>query len=145
MSDMEQSDVVDAAPEALAAVVQNDAAPAPAEAPAEAPAPEAAPAEPTAEELQAEIDALKAQIDADAAEEVPAPEPVPVVAQQPSSAAASQQPQAAPESLGWDKPLSLEDAARVLLILVKAHRTAGDSDVEAAIADVEAALPPAAA
>ena len=76
--------------------------------------------------------------------EAPAPEPVPVVAQAPSSAAASQQPEVTPESLGWSQPLSLEDAARALVFYVKAHRTAGDADVEAAIADVEAALPPAA-
>lgn len=74
--------------------------------------------------------------------EVPAPAAVPVVAQAPSSASPTQAPEAAPVV---DEPLSLEDAARVLILLVKAHRTAGDADVEAAIADVEAALPPAAA
>ena len=88
-------------------------------------------------------DAASAEPVAPAVPEAPAPA-VPVVVQQPSSAAASQQPEADPAP-GRDTPLSLEDAARVLLILVKAHRTAGDSDVEAAIADVEAALPPAAA
>lgn len=36
--------------------------------------------------------------------------------------------------------LSVEDAVRNLIALVKDHRRAGDSDVEAAMADVDAAL-----
>lgn len=111
MSDMEQSDLV-------------------------APQPE-----PTAEELQAEIDAEKQQLAALQAlvDQVNTTPPVvPVVAQAPSSASTTQQPESAP---GVEKvPLSLEDAARALLIFVKAHRTAGDADLEAAVADVEAAL-----
>jgi hypothetical protein len=35
---------------------------------------------------------------------------------------------------------ALADAARALLILVKAHRTAGDGDLEAALARVEGVL-----
>lgn len=77
--------------------------------------------------------------EADAAPvEAAAPAPVVVVASQPSSASPTQAPEAAPAVV--EEPMSLEDAARVLLIYVKAHRTAGDSDLEAAVADVEAAL-----
>jgi len=36
--------------------------------------------------------------------------------------------------------LSVEDAVRNLVLLVRDHRRPGDADVDAAIADVEAAL-----
>lgn len=72
------------------------------------------------------------------APEQPAQEAVPVVAQQPSSASATQQPEVAPEAV--DEPLSLQDAVKAVLTFVKAHRTVGDSDLDAAVADVEAAL-----
>lgn len=65
------------------------------------------------------------------------PGSVPVVAQKPSN-----DPPAPAPVAERSEPVSLEDAVRVMLILVKAHRTAGDSDLGAAIADVEAALPP---
>jgi hypothetical protein len=65
-----------------------------------------------------------------------APPAVPTLQQQPSSAPAPE-PVAETEEV---EPLSLEDAARDLLTYVKAHRTAGDSDLEAAVAAVEAAL-----
>lgn len=66
------------------------------------------------------------------------PEATPVVARIPSSQSPTQQPESAPEVDA--EPIPLADAVRVLLILVKAHRKAGDSDLESAIADVEAAL-----
>lgn len=72
-----------------------------------------------------------------AAPEEPAPAVV-VVAQQPSSASATQQPESAPEVAS--EPLPLQDAVKALLIFVKGRRTVGDSDLDAAIADVEAAL-----
>lgn len=72
------------------------------------------------------------------APEAVAPEPTPIVSQQPSSASETQQPEAAPEVVS--EPLPLRDAVEALLIFVKAHRTVGDSDLNAALADVEAAL-----
>lgn len=68
-----------------------------------------------------------------------APAPVEVVAQQPSSANETQQPESAPEA-AVEQPLSLQDAVKALLIFVKAHRTIGDADLAASVADVEAAL-----
>jgi len=142
MSDMEQSDVI--ADAANVEPVAESVAPAqPAEAePAvdeqnDTSEPVAAPAEPTAEELQAEIDALSAQIAADAAKDVPVPDPVPVVAKQPSSASPTQQPEAATEAI-----FSVEDAARVVVTLVRAHRNIGDADLEAAISVLDEAYPP---
>lgn len=67
-----------------------------------------------------------------------APAPVAVVAQQPSSASDTQQPESTPVVVV--EPLPLQDAAKALLIFVKAHRTVGDADLDAALADVEAAL-----
>lgn len=77
----------------------------------------------------------------EAAAEPQAPEQpaVPVVAQQPSSASDTQQPEVAPAVVS--EPLSLQDAVTALLIFVKGRRTVGDADLDAAIADVEAALP----
>ena len=72
------------------------------------------------------------------APEQPAQEAVAVVAQQPSSASGTQQPEVAVEAAA--EPLPLKDAVEALLIFVKAHRTIGDSDLNAAVADVEAAL-----
>ena len=63
-----------------------------------------------------------------------APEAVPVVAQQASSTPVEQ------PAVEASAPVPLEDAVRVLLILVQDHRRPGDADVDAAIADVEAAL-----
>jgi hypothetical protein len=99
----------------------------PAEVPAEpaAPAPEA-PAEPVA-------------ATPDEAPAAPAVEPVPVAARTPSSESETQQPEEAPET--ESAPVSLEDAARAVVIFVKAHRTVGDADLGAALADLEAALP----
>jgi hypothetical protein len=39
-----------------------------------------------------------------------------------------------------ERNISLENAARALLVFVKAHRVAGDEDLEVALARVEAAL-----
>jgi hypothetical protein len=61
-------------------------------------------------------------------------EPTPVSARQPSNA-----PQESASVVERD-PLPLEDAVRALLVLVHEHRTPGDSDLNAAIADVEASL-----
>lgn len=61
---------------------------------------------------------------------------VPVLAQQPSSAEA---PEA--DEVVEQEPVSLEDAASAVVLYVRAHRTIGDADLAAAIADVEAALP----
>jgi hypothetical protein len=68
-----------------------------------------------------------------------AAEPVPVVARTPSSESPTQQPEEATET--ESAPVSLEDAARAVVIFVKAHRTVGDADLGAALADLEAALP----
>ena len=132
MSDMEQSDIV--------APVDPAASVAPA---AEPVAP--APAAPSAEELQAEIEALQAQVEKQVAEleatgetKTATPFVLPVVQQAPSSTSPTQQPEAAPAVAA---PLPLEDAVRGLLVYVKARRTVGDSDLDAALADVEAALP----
>jgi hypothetical protein len=71
--------------------------------------------------------------------EAPEPPPVtPVLTVVPSSQSETQQPESAPEV--EEAPLSLVDAVSVLLVYVKAHRTAGDADLEAAVADVEASL-----
>lgn len=90
---------------------------------------EAAPAEPVAAETPAEPQAP-------AQDAVPAAD---VVAQQPSSANETQQPESSPEA-AVEQPLSLQDAVKALLIFVKAHRTIGDADLAASVADVEAAL-----
>ena len=95
-----------------------------------------APAEPTAEELQAEIDVLKSEVEQQAAQTAPAP--VEIQARQPSSASPTQAPESAPEV--DEAALPLEDAVRALLVYVKGRRVVGDSDLDAAIADVEAAL-----
>lgn len=68
---------------------------------------------------------------------------VPVLAQQASSASPTQAPEA--EEAVELEPVSLEDAARAVVLYVRAHRTIGDADLAAAIADVEAALPAQAA
>lgn len=104
----------------------------------EAPAEDAAPATP--EELQAEIDALRAEIETkqqDAVEPAPAPEPVPVLSRQPSSASPTQAPEAADE-----KVFEFVDALRVVVTLVRAHRTIGDTDLAEAIDVLAAVLPP---
>lgn len=88
--------------------------------------PEAAPAEPVAAEVAAEPQAPEQPV-------------VSVVAQQPSSASNTQQPESAPVVVS--APLSLQDAVKALLIFIKGRRTVGDADLDAAIADVEAALP----
>lgn len=67
------------------------------------------------------------------------PEAVPTTAQQPSSADATPVEEA--EDVTEQEPVSLEDAARAVVIFVKAHRTVGDADLGAALADLEAALP----
>lgn len=78
----------------------------------------------------------------DTTPEVPAlPEvtATPVASRTPSSASPTQAPEVAPET--EKEPLPLADAVRVLIVYVRDHRTAGDSDLAAALADVEAALP----
>ena len=65
-----------------------------------------------------------------------APEAVPVVQQTASNAPVEAEVVETPVSA----PVPLDDAVRVLLIYVKDGRRAGDGDVDAAIADVEAAL-----
>jgi hypothetical protein len=60
---------------------------------------------------------------------------VPVLTQQPSGTPALEAEEVAEEA-----PVALEDAARVVVIFVEAHRTIGDADLAAAIADVKAAL-----
>ena len=67
--------------------------------------------------------------------ETPAPVVTPVVAQTPSSSVVHEVV-AEVES----KVVSLEDAVRNLVALVKNHRRAGDVDVEAAMKDVDAAI-----
>ncbi len=64
-----------------------------------------------------------------------APEAVPVVAAVPSN---QNEPPAAPEAA--KEPPPLKDAVEVVLVYVKAGRTAGDSDLAAAIEDVEASI-----
>lgn len=70
---------------------------------------------------------------------VPVDEPnveaVPVVAQTPSSSVVQEVVADVERAV-----LSVEDAVRNLIALVKDHRRAGDADVEAALADVHAAL-----
>jgi hypothetical protein len=100
---------------------ESDIAP---DAPADAPAAEPAPEQPEAEAPEND----------EAAEQTP--EAVPVLAQVPSS-----DPTHDPNTeVAEEAPVSLEDAARVVVIYVKAHRTIGDADLAAAVADVEAAL-----
>ncbi len=60
-----------------------------------------------------------------------------VSARKPSSESKTQQP----ESAAKRETVSLEDAARSVVDFVKAHRTVGDADLGAAVADLEAALP----
>ena len=67
--------------------------------------------------------------------EEPKVEATPVVAQAPSSSVAQEVVADVERAV-----LSVEDAVRNLIALVKDHRRAGDSDVEAAMADVDAAL-----
>lgn len=71
-------------------------------------------------------------------------EATPVVAKQPSSAAPPAPEAEAPAAEATEveqEPTTLEYAVRVLIPFIKDHRTAGDSDLAAALADVEAALP----
>lgn len=112
MSDMEQSDVVPVDPAPVADVTA---------------------AEPVAPEPPAEVPA-----DVPDAFVPPAVEATPVVARQPSSASPTQQPESAP--VVEKAPLSVADAARVVLIYVKARRVSGDGDLDAAVADLEDAL-----
>lgn len=80
-------------------------------------------------------------VDPAATEVAPAPQaPVatPVVAQQPSSASNSQQPEVAP--VVAKAPVPLPEAVKALLIFVKARRVVGDADLDASLDDVEAAL-----
>jgi hypothetical protein len=93
-------------------------------------APEAAP------EAPPEAPAADPAAEAPAGAPADAPEAIAVVPQQPSSAA-TEAPAEAPAS----EPVSIEDAARAVVIFVEAHRTIGDSDLAAAIDDLKAALP----
>jgi hypothetical protein len=90
-------------------------------------------------EVPAEVPAEPAAPAPEAPTEPVAAEPVPVLARTPSSESETQQPEEAPET--ESAPVSLEDAVRALVIFVKAHRTVGDADLGAALADLEAALP----
>lgn len=118
MSDMEQSDLV--APEVPAVEV----------------APATEPVAPEQPAVEVPTEALAPEPEAVPAVEVPV---LPVLALQPSSANETQQPESDPNVVELAPPV-LEDAVRVLLVYVKAHRTAGDADLEAAVADVEASL-----
>ena len=71
------------------------------------------------------------------AEQAPeaAPPATPVVAQAPSSSVVHEVVADVEQAV-----VSVEDAVRKLIALVKEHRTAGDSDVSAAIDAVQAAL-----
>ena len=71
----------------------------------------------------------------DTAVETQAPVATPVVAQAPSSSVVHEV-----VSEVESKVVSLEDAVRNLVALVKDHRRAGDVDVEAALKDVDAAM-----
>jgi hypothetical protein len=83
-------------------------------------------------------DVVAAEADAPVAEPVAsAPDPVPVIARQPSSDSPTQAPEAAAEV---ETPQSIEDAVRTLIGFLRSHRTVGDSDVDAAVTAVEAAL-----
>jgi hypothetical protein len=106
-----------------------------AEVPAEA---DAVAAEPVAPEVPAvEVpEAVQAAVEEFVNDSSPPVTPVLTVV--PSSQSDTQQPEAAPEV--EEAPLPLVDAVSVLLVYVKAHRTAGDADLEAAVADVEASL-----
>jgi hypothetical protein len=97
-------------------------------------APAAPAAEPAPEQPEAEApeNVNKAIVEANQAN---APDPVPVLTQQPSGTPALEAEEVAEEA-----PVALEDAARVVVIFVEAHRTIGDADLAAAIADVKAAL-----
>jgi hypothetical protein len=84
-------------------------------------------------------DVVAAEADAPVAEPVAsAPDPVPVIARQPSSDSPTQAPEAAADT--DEAPPSIEDAARTLIGFLRSHRTVGDSDVDAAVTAVEAAL-----
>jgi hypothetical protein len=72
---------------------------------------------------------------APAAAEPPAPVVTPVVAQAPSSSVVREVVAEVESAV-----LSVEDAVRNLVALVKDHRRAGDVDVENALTDVQAAL-----
>lgn len=115
---------------------------------AEVPA-DAGTAEPLAPEVVAEttppvvnpqdsavIEEQRAEAQALAALAVQAPTPVLVAV--PSSQNETQQPESAPEV--EKETLPLNEVVSVLLVYVKAHRTAGDADLEAAVAGVEASL-----
>ena len=97
-------------------------------------------------EVPAEEPAAAPAVEAEAAKPVEEPTPLgaisekptdttPVVTQQPSNE--DVKPEKAPER----ERLSLKDAARVVTILVRGHRTIGDAELGAAIDDLEAALP----
>lgn len=67
------------------------------------------------------------------------PEPVPVRTLTPSSDSPTQAPEA--ESDEGEK-FSVEDAARAIVVLVRAHRTIGDVDLAEAIDVLDAEYPP---
>ena len=70
-------------------------------------------------------------------EAAPTPDPVVVIARQPSSDSPTQAEATPAEA---EAPPSLEDAARTLIGFIRGHRTIGDSDVDAAVTAVESAL-----
>jgi hypothetical protein len=89
-------------------------------------------------EPAAPVETPAAEVPAEAPKPKRKPKATPVLTVKPSSEAATQQPESAPEA--EKEPLPLAFATRALLVFVKAHRTAGDADLEAAVADVEASL-----
>lgn len=93
----------------------------------------------TTSDQTADAAPVEAPVDGVAPAPAAAPAAVPVVARSASSESPTQQPETEPED--EKEPVSLEDAARTLVELVRTHRTVGDGDVDSAIADVEAALP----
>jgi hypothetical protein len=125
VSDMDQSDVKE--PEAPAA---DAAAPAEPEASPEASAVDTA----AFDAAVAALPPVTSEDDPEAESPVPA---TPILAKP----ASSESPTQAPEVDEDEETLTLEDAARVVIDLVKAHRTIGDSDLAAAIAVLEDEFP----
>jgi hypothetical protein len=72
--------------------------------------------------------------------EVPA-EPTPAVPVLQQAASSADEPEDEPDADEDETTVSLEDAARAVVLFVEAHRTIGDADLAAAVADVKAALP----
>lgn len=122
MSEMEVSDIPVAPAEAVAPVAPEVA-------------PEAAPETAAPEAVAVEKPKAKKKPTAPKAKPPVAPEATPVAHQQGSNT-----PVEAEVVETFTAAIPLEDAVRVLIIYVRDGRRAGDGDLDAAIADVEAAL-----